>query len=305
VKSGASYAVVTDIKITNFNVERCGWQKSERRHDLAKVVSQLADSADVDGAPDVLMLTECTHLLRFAQAPLWELVGRLNSLLPNNQVYYPFMSTKEGSTNPPGLFVNSATVSPIEWYVPGDDWTSATNDNWLLARIGGIEVWINSLHWDGSQGPEHFLTQSSRLANMAGRSVLVAGDFNATSSAPGEAIPADWVDRNQATPWKLTQKSHLPVPRRLGGTWEVHTEPIDRVLEAGFVDAGQQAEDFTVTVNDGIDNGLEMRIDRILASRRLLERASFVDGTYRVVIPEPDKQISDHREVSVRMAIGN
>lgn len=290
---------MTHYSIGTWNMKNGGWNTTTRQHNFTGLVDTIAQYP----APDILMLTEATMFTAFHNGPLEEAVTLLSALLPGTARYLPFMSQTMTRRNQPCLMVNSAVVTPIRFYKPP---LLQTNEesvrqgfwNFLEADLKGRPVWLQALHWDGSQGPCFFDMQSSLTGQMANKPCIIAGDFNATSSAPGEVLHDDWGARCIAagTPWKRRQKGH-----KVGGTYHVYTDPIDELHTDGFWDCGEAAGDFTVTVNDWVDNGSGLRIDRIIASNPL--GADLVDGSYHVFVPEPTQEYSDHRYVVATLDI--
>lgn len=63
------------------------------------------------------------------------------------------------------------------------------------------------------------------------------------------------------------------------------------------MNAGAAARDYTVTVNEGIDDGQGARIDHLLFSSWLAK--FLVPSTYKVWTSELGNRASDHRLVSV------
>jgi endonuclease/exonuclease/phosphatase family metal-dependent hydrolase len=283
---------VVEIRIGTFNYKAGGWSETTRRHDHQSLVDVIAGTSG--GPPHILALPEATLYREFQEQPLWEAVHRLNTLWQGEDFYYPFLSYREGSRNHPALLVSARHVRPLRWFAPGPHVRRARH-NFLLAQIAGQEVYLNSLHWDGSSGPDQFSIQAALASQMASVPCILAGDFNATSSCAGEIVHSDWHERMAGAPWKWSQKG-IKGP---DGRWHVNTEPMDDLLASGFVDAGQQAGDFTVTNNSTVDYGSGLRIDRILWSRKL--DAELVPGSYRVHIPEPDEEKSDHRYVTATL----
>ena len=296
--------MVKHIRLGTFNYKAGGWSEATRRHDHQPLVETIARTPD--GPPHILALPEGTLYREFQEQPIWEVVRQLNQLWQGEDFYYPFLSYRAGSRNHPALLVSARQVRPLRWFAPGPN-NRRIRNNFLLAEIAGQEVYLNSLHWDGAAGPEGFATQSALTSQMASVPCLLLGDFNATSSCEGEIVPSDWHELMASTPWKRAQKGI----KDSGGRWRINTEPMDDLLAAGFIDAGQQAGDFTVTVNSTafnsivdnptgtnstVDNGSGLRIDRILWSRKLL--ASLVPHSYQVHVPQPGEEKSDHRYVT-------
>jgi hypothetical protein len=279
---------MTIVRVAVFNLKNAGWNPKIRFHDHSKLLDTLAQVPE----PHILFLPECTHYHWFDEEPLWEVTGLLSDLLPGNDCYRPFLSLTPGRKHHAGLFVSASMVEPISWHRPGVD-TRTVMENFLHCRVAGEEAWLNTVHWSGSGGPHWFDIQSAQLGNMGAKPTLAAGDFNCASSAEPVQTAWQWYRLNLKTPWKLRQKA-----RRRNGLWTPQTEPYDDLLENGFWDAAQLAGDPTPTVNEG-SNQL---IDRVAASHLLPAR--LVEGTYRVIVPEPGTEVSDHRLVYVELEFG-
>ena len=271
------------IKVQTYNFRNGGWSDQTRRHRFDLLLGEL----EATGRPaDILFLSECAMINAFHQAPLWELTALLSRRLPGNAVYYPFINHRHGSRNHPGLFVNSAVVTPGPWFHSPTEACSEALDNTLRATVAGHTMHLGSVHWEGGRGPRGFDIQSAQLGELAKLPAICGGDFNATSSAPGEVIHEDWHERMAPWPQKRRQKGH-----EVNGRWEIYTKPMDDLLEAGWWDTGEAAKDFTVTINDHADGGSGLRIDRILVTNKTPMR--LVEDTYRVYPTEH----SDHRIV--------
>lgn len=282
---------MTIVTVGTYNARNGFWNPATRFHDHDKLIATI----DQAPAPDILTLPECTHYRMFNESPLWEVTNRLSELLPGGATYRPFLSTRPGSRNPPGLFVSTGLVEPIGWYTPGE-YTSAAYENHLECRIAGHRALVGSVHWGGAGGPAWFDIQSAQNGQLATQPVLEAGDRNCASK--NEELPSaeQWYASNARTPYKLRQKArraHDQAP------WTPSSVPYDDLLEAGFWDAAQRAGDTTPTVNKGVDNGSGMLIDRITCSHKLPARLA--DDSYRVFIPDEDETYSDHRYVLAKL----
>lgn len=242
--------------------------------------------------PHVLGLPECTYYEADHQAGLWSAVAALNSLWEGRDVYLPFLSSRIGSRNTPGLFVAASAVRPIRWHRGDAPHTRKLLWNVLEVEVGSARVFVKVEHWNGSEGAESFAMQSALAGQLASKPTVLLGDFNATSSDPRETVPVDWAAtcREAGTPWKVRQKG----VRAVDGRWVVNTAPMDDLLTDGFWDAGAEADDFSVTSADGDSS---MRIDRILVSRRF--NAALVPDSYRVL---PGRK-SDHHYVTCELGV--
>lgn len=293
------------LTVAAVNLKRGAWDYDNRRHDHAKLHTMLSS---LETPPHILFLSECTYYdapMLFSE-PLYDVLEVLDSALgfradENGHEYaqgqyMPFISKVHGSINVPGLFIDRRYVRPVRWY---NETQRRSLANSLLAEINGHRVQLKSVHWNGSEGSTLFDQQSSRDGQMAQHPAIIGGDFNATSSHPKEVIPENWGARcfEQHQDQKISQKGR----RAPDGTWSVYTDAIDALIQHGWWDAGELADDFTVTVNAGVDGGSGMRIDRIMVSNRT--PAKLVPGSYKVHVPDEGTEVSDHRVVSCKIEI--
>jgi endonuclease/exonuclease/phosphatase family metal-dependent hydrolase len=275
----------TELRLGTFNYKRGGWSETDRRHDFSKLLATLNQAP----LPHVLALTEATMYHEFHQQPLWDLVNAINLLSIEREVYYPFLSQRTGSRNHPLLLVAASVVKPLTWELPGRN-TRAVREHVLTALVHGRTLELQAVHWDGGSGPNMLAAQAYRTAQLAAKPAILLGDFNCTSSADGEELPEDWHERHDAQPHKRCQKAALGPD----GRWHIYPHPLDYLRQSGFLDAGEQAENYTVTTNDG-EGESGLRIDRILWSRK--SGARLVPGSYHVFTPPRSAVFSDHRYV--------
>jgi endonuclease/exonuclease/phosphatase family metal-dependent hydrolase len=274
-----------ELRLGTFNYKRGGWSEDRRRHDFSGLLATLNQAP----LPHVLALGEATMYHEFDEAPLWELVNAVNCLSVTGEVYYPFLSQRVGSRNHPLLLVAASVVTPKTWKLPGRN-VRAAREHLLTAKIFGREVTLGSVHVDGGSGPVAVAAQAYRMAELVTQPTFLLGDFNRTSSVDGEHVPEDWHELMKDAPHKRAQKGVLGADDR----WYVDTHPIDYMLQSGFVDAGQEAGDFTVTTNESVARAA-LRIDRIMWSKAT--RARLVPGSYHVFVPPRSAVFSDHRYV--------
>ncbi|MFI6030753.1 endonuclease/exonuclease/phosphatase family protein [Amycolatopsis magusensis] len=263
------------VSVAAVNVKRGGYDGEHRVHDHARLRTMLPGIAP----PDLLFLAECTYFDTDDERPLWSLVAELNqwraqSGLPGS--YMPFLSSVQGSKNVPGLLVATNNVEIECQYRPGP-YTRRVHENFVVTRIHGVEVWLKSMHWNGSQGAAGLAAESVLAAGMAKEPVLIAGDFNCTSSVEGEGLVPDWenkVRKHLRAPWRLQQEGI-----RRGTTYVQNTEPMDDLLDAGFHDAGHTVSDYTTTTVDPL---IASRKTRVLWSPPLASRIRLVN--YEVLV---------------------
>jgi endonuclease/exonuclease/phosphatase family metal-dependent hydrolase len=291
-----------------FNYEHGGWHDSNTRLDLDPLIDTISRAV-----PHVLFLQECRRWRDDGSAILRRVARQLSDLLPDGDKYIPFLGRRGSDRNPPAILVSCQTVEVDRWYDPIDSFMSEWHRNFLKAEIAGHEAWLSSIHWHGGHGDAEFERQAAILAQMAGRPVLVGGDFNCTASGPRE-VTRDWTVVAEFEPQKLIQKMNYDPSTR---TWVDRTWPLDMLIGpwdadtqrrahwAGFYDVGERAEldrqgqpvaTLTPTVNEKIDAGGSIRIDRLLASHRF--PGVVIPGSYQVHIPTDTRPPSDHRYVT-------
>jgi endonuclease/exonuclease/phosphatase family metal-dependent hydrolase len=190
-----------------------------------------------------------------------------------------------GAPQQTGLFTSARMVTPVEWHAATGHWVRAIHHDMLVARVAGLETRLATIHWNGSDGPLGFDVQAARTGQLAAYPTIIGGDFNTTSSAPGERVYDDWGQRcrDAGKPWAAPQKGRQDA---VSGEWRTNTESFDDLLACGWWDIGAHAGDFTTTAP-----GSDLRIDRLVVSDR--HPATYVKGSYRV-IPCPR---SDHQYV--------
>jgi hypothetical protein len=293
------------LRVANVNLKRAGYDYSSRQHDHGLLHQMLSS---LDDAPHVLFLSECTFYGErvFLSEPYFDALEVMDNLWGESRdeegrtfpaaQYTGFLSKVDGSINSPGLFVDRRYVRPSKHYPP--DWRKVLANS-LVTEINGCEILLKCVHWSGSGGYTGFAQASSQDGQLAQLAAIIAGDFNATSSAAGEIVPADWrlLCDGQGNSYKLSQKGK----REPDGTWRLFTDAIDGFLDHGWWDVGAQAKDFTPTVHPVIDGGSGLRIDRIMVSDRA--PVTLVPGSYKVHVPEPGTEVSDHRMVSCTFEI--
>jgi endonuclease/exonuclease/phosphatase family metal-dependent hydrolase len=296
------------LTVGTFNFERGGWNNDNTRLDLDPLIDTVSRAV-----PQVLFLQECRRWRDDGEAILRQVARRLSGLLPDGDKYIPFLGRRGSGRNPPAILVSSRVVEVDRWYNPADGHMSEWHHNFLKAEITDHEVWLSSIHWHGGHGDGEFERQAAILAQMAGRPTLVGGDFNCTASGPRE-VSRDWTEIAEREPQKLIQKMNY---NPATGTWITRTWPLDKLIGTwneqnreraswgGFYDIGEHGEldthgrpvsVLTPTVNDKVDAGGSIRIDRILASKRF--PGVLVPGSYHVHVPIETRRPSDHRYVT-------
>lgn len=294
--------------VGTFNFEHGGWNSDDTRLNLDPLIETVGVKA-----PHVLFLQECHRWRDNGQAILRAAARQLSEFLPAGDRYLPFLGRRGSDGNPPAILVSYQAVEVDRWYDPIDGRMSEWYHNFLKARIADHDVWLSSIHWHGGHGDGEFERQAAILDQMAGRATLVGGDFNCTEDEPRE-VSRDWTVIAEREPHKLIQKMNYDPETR---SWVDRTWPLDMLLGVwddkrqqraswgGFYDLGERGElddhgrpalTLTPTVNDKVDAGGSIRIDRLLASHRF--PGVLVPGSYQVHIPTDGRRPSDHRYVT-------
>lgn len=276
------------LTVATFNFEHGGWSPEHddyrRLHLLPEVVTQVPDL-------DILFLQEGRSYNADGSRLLFEAE---ELLLPTGPM--------RGFLTPSGrgllheiVFIRWPRLRPVRHYVWGMPDVYHDQVGWLHARLNGLfqPLLLNSVqwpHWSGDGRLDHAL----RLTNYAApdKLAIIAGDFN--SLWPGdEEFEPDWLAR---PPHKRSHKTLPPGTRPNSGQLVSDRRALTTLAEAGFANAGSLARDYTVTVNQHIDDGQGARIDHILLSPQLAP--ALVPGSYRVWANELGDQASNHRLVS-------
>jgi hypothetical protein len=169
--------MVFRFTVGTFNYERGGWNPDHTQLDVEPLIETISRAV-----PQVLYLQECRRWRDDGQAILRTVAQRLSELLPGADRYVPFLGRRGSDANPPAILVSQQAVEIDRWYDPIDGRMSEWYRNFLHARIAGHEVWLSSIHRHGGHGDGELERQAALVAQMAGRSTLVGGDFNCTAS---------------------------------------------------------------------------------------------------------------------------
>lgn len=177
---------------------------------------------------------------------------------------------------------------------PSEEEPPVDTGRWLEVDIDGLTLISAYLHSGDSKNEEkmaakyaHLELVSDRLAALAGRDILMAGDFNIVHTA------AD------ITNWK-------PNHNKTSGVLDSEIAYVDRWLEMGYVDvqrslAPEAQGPYTWWSQRGkaFDNNVGWRIDYQLASPKVAARAT----EFRIDrAPSYDTRWSDHAPLTVTYA---
>src|SRR2546430_3691581 len=134
-------------------VVRCG-DVGPGQHDVDAVAVAVAA---LGPAPDILCLSGAADLRLHGNAALHSLTHRLNELLTGN-CYYPFLSDRPDSRNPPGLWLSAGRIRVLTEHhfpQPGDAAPASTAYlHTVEALIAGRRVWLKAEHWRGYSAPQ-------------------------------------------------------------------------------------------------------------------------------------------------------
>lgn len=276
--------------------------------DVDTLVSTLAESSDPDHPTDVHFLCEARNWWqpKLKNPLIRKITDGLSELLPGSARY----EARFGHLRSTLLLTRADRIEVPRWH-DHEDPTHFLRDTAETVIDGEPGPWLGTKHCSGSHGRASFEQWAVENGHLSQYAAIMAGDFNATSSAPGERIPENWgkICDAQDYPWKKPQKGYLDQET---GIWKVDTLPIDILRDMGWWDAGERAGDFTVTTNSPSDPELNsgLRIDRIFVSERL--GAWLVPNSYRVWVPawyrdfiparEKRRRPSGHRVVTAKVA---
>ncbi|MFJ8966722.1 endonuclease/exonuclease/phosphatase family protein [Lentzea sp. NPDC102401] len=249
-----------------FNIEHFGVDRATGRHSrLPLAVDFIRQTTPVP--PDVLILPECTRFDYDGHDALRRVVNELSRALPHGELYEPFVDHWGERRNPPGVLVNRAKFEVDNYYEPNSN--AGPYKGVVKTKIDGIAVVFIPDHWPGGAGRPEFDRSAQRWKPWSTMNTVAGGDLNITSSWGRDfrfAEPAgpSWyqVCERRGELHKLKQKGRKnPVT----GEWEIDTEALDELRELGWTDAGEEADNPTITDPHPAD-GLGLRIDRILRS---------------------------------------
>lgn len=282
-----------------FNIEHFGVDPATGRHTgLANALDFILQTTPVP--PDVLMLPECTRFDYDGRAPQRLAVNVLSQGLPQGEKYEPFVDHWGERRNPPGVLINGAKFDVTNYYAP--DSSSSPYKGVVKTTIDGIPVVVIPDHWPGGAGRPEFDRSAQRWKPWSTVNTVAGGDLNITSSWERDFRFADpdgptWYQacERRGELHKLKQKGRRnPVT----GEWEIDTEALDELRELGWVDAGEEAGNPTITDRHPVD-GLGLRIDRILRSPGF--NGEQVPDSY--FCAQPPRNVSDHAYVGASFIV--
>ncbi|WP_329087747.1 endonuclease/exonuclease/phosphatase family protein [Streptosporangium sp. NBC_01469] len=274
--------------LATFNFQEGGWSRHDRAYRnlplLKEVVAQVPDL-------DILFLQEGFRYAEEGQRALFEVERILAPVAPLRG----FLTRSDRGLLHEVIFMRWPRLMPVRHYEPGPG-IYHDQIGWLHAHLEGDldrSLALKSVHWPHWSGDAR-LDEALKLTRHAapGSAAIIAGDFNSLWPGPQEFEP-DWLAR---PPHKRLHKT-MPPGARADGELRSDRRALTVLSEAGFVNAGSVDGDYTVTVNDAVDDGQGARIDHVLLSPWLAP--SQVPGSYRVWVNELGDRASDHRMVSV------
>jgi hypothetical protein len=225
------------IRVATLNCRDAGWTVDRRAPGTDLVVAAVAE---LGRAPDILCLSDAAGLRLHGHTVLLSLTQQLNELLTGD-CYYPFLSDRRDSRNPPGLWLSARHVRVLVDHQlprPGDP-----RGHTVEGLVAGRRLWLKAVHWRESSSPQGSVVQSALDGQLAELPTILAGHFGATPDGRDQR-GLDWAER------------------------QTNKNSFDRLLRAGFWDAGQAAGDSRHTA------------DRILVSH--LAPLRLVPGSYAI-----------------------
>lgn len=245
-------ASTTRIRVATLNCQHTGWAAGMTSREVDNVV------AAVDGlgpAPHILALSGTIGMQLFSNAALLALTRLLNKLLPDNDFYYPFLSERPGSRNPPGLWLSARHIDVVaDHQMPHPGAPRLSHEVYhhtVEAFIAGRRVWLKAVQWQEPDSPQGPVVQSVIDSQLAMVPAILLGDF-AASIAADEAPGADWAERR------------------------ANIDALERVQQAGFWDAGRVA----AGLGEGSGASGGRSFDHIFVSNQAPAR--LVPGSYAV-----------------------
>lgn len=250
--------------------------------------------------PDALILPECTLFDHNGESPIRSTVNLLSRALPRGQVYEACVDHWGERRNPPGILINRSTFEITNYYRPNR--SSAPYKGVVKTTINGIPGVFIPDHWPGGSGRTTFDQSAQRWKQWSDENTVGAGDLNITSSWEKDFRFEDpdgpsWYEvcKRRGELRKLEQKGRQdPVTKE----WKIDTEALDKLRDLGWVDAGEEADDPTIT-DAHPDDGLGIRVDRILRSPGF--NGELLDGSY--FCKQPPRDISDHGYLGAKYVV--
>lgn len=241
------------IRVATLNCRRVGWVAGTERHEVDSVVAAI----DALGpAPHILALSGTMGLRLYSSSALLALTQRLNTLLPDNDFYYPFPGERPGSRNPPGLWLSARHINVVAYHQmphPSEPRPShEVHHHTVEALVADSRLWLKAVHWLGSDSSHGSVIQSVIDSRLATVPAILLGDF-AASLASEETPGSDWAERR------------------------ANADALLRVLQAGFWDAGQVAAKLGESTADAADHTFDHVLVSHETSVRLVPR-SYVVG---------------------------
>ncbi|RNL86573.1 hypothetical protein [Halostreptopolyspora alba] len=307
---------MTTLPLALLNIQQ-GWS---RDFDFTRFDDVLAD---VSEPPALIMVNEAVRW--------WANWGRgkYAAALTLSRVFGTHYGIEIGwcdrSDHPPALLYDTARLRLLAWADEHSCSNTALRNTAELVLAGGDkgpgdppDLRVRLHHFHFSSGTRR-LAEAEVLAAQTGQDVptIVAGDLNATASGP-HLPDKDWQRVGERAPQRLRRKAHQP--GGVGAPWVADTRALDTLIGAWDPTTGTRenspglyalAEDdwrqrgadphdtLVPTTNTRAERGGGLVIDWILRN----ELVELVPDTYRVHIPAPGRQHTDHRLITatVRM----
>jgi endonuclease/exonuclease/phosphatase family metal-dependent hydrolase len=281
------------LTVATFNFRDGGWSKPDRSYRHLPTLGRLIRRAFRPVELDVLFLQECRSWEMDGQQTFLEVEAILRSV---GQPLRGFLCPSNRGQLHQAVFINWPYLRPVRHYMRYLPDLFHDQDGWLHVQSETLDrpLKLRSVHWPYA-GSLH-LREAELLTRHADAesATIIGGDFNEIWPGGAEFEP-DWM---QLEPHLRHQKT-LPPGFRPDGPPVSNRHATTLLAEAGYVNAGVIAENYTPTVNADVDHGQGARIDHILLSPRLVPYQ--VEGSYQVHVSETGNVASDHRLVSVKL----
>jgi hypothetical protein len=214
----------TRLRVVTLNCRDAGWTADRRVPGIDLVVAAVAE---LGPAPDILCLSDAAGLRLHGDTALLSLTQQLNELRTGD-CYYPFLSDRRDSRNPPGLWLSARRVRVLADHQlprPGDPKPDRDpHRHTVEGLVAGRRLWLKAVHWRESSSPQGSVVQAALDGRLAEVPTILAGHFGATPDGQGQPGP-DWAERR------------------------TNKDAFDRLLRTGFWDAGRAAGDSRYTAN--------------------------------------------------------
>ncbi|NKY96759.1 endonuclease/exonuclease/phosphatase family protein [Nocardiopsis alborubida] len=300
------------LRIATINIQDGGTRCPEG---IEHVLTELF--APVKNPPGLIIVNEAKYWQRDSHRVGFKVTGLLTDMFgPRYQIRVGHMSRAPA---PPAVIWDPALLALTQWDSPetapdnADAWNRATFQTpWWEEPL--VVMPIHWHPWDRADRMRAARVLSGLLGGQ--KRVIAAGDANCQASGP-------WYPTPDFTRLPVHRRHHKAwQPQGPNGPWVADTAPLDHLLgvadpvtgertggigwesaiEAAWRLQGRPAGTvFPPTVNDGVDNGAELTIDKILLSKLLAD--AVVPAETEILVPRR-RPVSDHRVVITALDTG-